>query len=419
MGRNIAEKILSDHIINGEIFPGNFIEVKVDFVFSNDVTGPLAIKEFNKIGIDKVFDPMRIAFIADHFTPAKDIRSAENVKLIKEFAKKHQTWWWEQGQVGIEHILLPEEGLVLPGDIVIGADSHTCTYGALGVFATGMGSTDIAYAMATGKIWMRVPETIKFIYYGHLKKWVSGKDLILYTISKIGVDGALYKVMEFSGPVARELTLSDRFTMSNMAIEAGGKAGIFEPDEKTVKWVEGRAKRSYKIYVSDSDAKYHNIIEINVNDIELQVAAPHLPSNSKPVWEFTNVKIDQVVIGSCTNGRIEDLRVTAQILAGRKVHPEVRLLVFPGSPAVLKQALKEGIIQTIIEAGGVVSPPTCGPCLGGHMGVLASGEVAVSTTNRNFKGRMGHPDSLVYLTSPPVAAASAVLGRIAHPDELK
>lgn len=419
MGMTITEKILASHSGKEEVKPGEFIEAEVDLALGNDITAPLAINEFKRTGIKKVWDRDKIALIPDHFTPNKDIKSAMQARMLREFAKEYGIKnYFEVGRVGIEHCLLPEQGLVLPGDLVIGADSHTCTYGALGAFSTGVGSTDLAAVFITGKIWLKVPESMKFIYFGKLNKWVCGKDLILWTIGKIGVDGANYKAMEFTGEVIKELSMADRFTMANMAIEAGGKNGIFEVDEKTIEYVKPRAKREFRIFKSDDDAQYSEIIDIDVSKIYPQVAVPHLPSNSVDVRELENIKIDQVVIGSCTNGRIEDLRIAAEILKGRKVHPEVRLLIFPGTQEVYKQALKEGLIDIFIEAEGVVSPPTCGPCLGGHMGILAEGEVALSTTNRNFVGRMGHPTSKIYLSSPAVAAASAILGKISHPDEV-
>jgi len=419
VGMTIGEKILAAHCGKEKVEPGEFIEANLDLILANDITAPLAIKEFEKTGVNKVWDNTKIALIPDHFTPNKDIKSAIQVKILREFAKKYNIkYYFEIGRAGIEHALLPEQGIVLPGDLVIGADSHTCTYGALGAFSTGVGSTDFAAALITGKAWFKVPETIKFIYYGKLNKWVYGKDLILYTIGKISVSGALYKVMEFTGETVKELSIYSRFTMSNMAIEAGGKAGIFEPDEKTIEFVEKRKKREYKIYKSDKDARYSEVIEIDVSKITPQVAVPHLPENSKPVEEVEGIKIDQVVIGSCTNGWLEDLEIAARILAGKKVHSDVRLIVIPATPTIYKEAMKKGIIDVFIEAGAAVSTPTCGPCLGGHMGVLAPGEKAVATTNRNFIGRMGDKTSEVYLANPAVAAASAVKGAIAHPDSI-
>lgn len=419
MGMTMTEKLLADHAGKEEVKPGELINARVDLVLGNDITAPVAIKEFAKIGIGKVFDPERIALVPDHFTPNKDIKSAEQAKILRDFAKQYEiVYYFEVGRMGIEHCLLPEQGLVGPGDLVIGADSHTCTYGALGAFSTGVGSTDMAAAMALGEVWLKVPPSIRFHYYGSLPPWVGGKDLILYTIGQIGVDGALYSAMEFTGEAVNALTMDDRFTMANMAIEAGAKNGIFPVDEKTLAYIEGRLKRSYKNYQSDPGAEYAKEYEFDVSRLEPQVALPHLPENVRPLSEVTGVYIDQVVIGSCTNGRIKDLREAAEILKGKKVHPEVRLIVIPGTQGIYLQALQEGLIEIFVEAGGVVSTPTCGPCLGGHMGILAQGEKAVSTTNRNFVGRMGHPKSEVFLAGPAVAAASAVKGRIAHPREV-
>ncbi|WP_457570092.1 3-isopropylmalate dehydratase large subunit [Desulfurobacterium sp.] len=419
MGMTITQKILAEHAGKKEVHPGELIMCKVDIALANDVTAPIAIKRIKELGAEKVFDKDKIALVPDHFTPAKDIKSAEQVKMMRDFAREFNiTHFWNEGRVGIEHALLPEQGVVVPGDVVIGADSHTCTYGAIGAFSTGVGSTDMAYAWLTGEVWFKVPEQIKFIYYGKRQKWVSGKDLILYVIGKIGVDGALYKTMEHTGEAIRELPIDDRFTICNMAIEAGAKNGIIEPDEITLEYVKNRAKRPFKLYKSDPDAEYSEIHEIDVSKIEPQVAFPHLPSNTRPVTESTHVTIDQVVIGSCTNGRITDLRIAAEILKGKKVNPNVRCIVIPATQEIYKQAMDEGLIDIFIDAECVVSTPTCGPCLGGHMGILAKGERAVATTNRNFVGRMGHPESEVYLASPAVAAASAILGRIAHPDEV-
>lgn len=419
MGMTIAEKILAEHAGKKEVSAGEIINAKVDLVLANDITAPIAIKEFEKLGLKDVFDREKIALVPDHFTPQKDIKAAEQCKMLREFAYKYKIkHYFEIGRVGIEHALLPEQGLVLPGDLVIGADSHTCTYGALGAFATGVGSTDAAVAMATGECWFKVPETIKFIYYGSLQRWVGGKDLILYTIGDIGVDGASYMAMEFTGEVIDRMPMAGRFTMCNMAIEAGAKAGIIVPDKITEEYVKGRAKRAYKIYNSDPDAQYAEVREYDCSKISPMVACPHLPSNVKPAKELTHIKIDQVVIGSCTNGRLEDLREAAAVLKGRKVHPEVRMIIIPATQLIYMEALKEGLIEIFIEAQAVVSPPTCGPCLGGHMGILAKGERAIATTNRNFVGRMGHPESEVYLSSPAVAAASGVLGRIGVPEEL-
>lgn len=421
MGMTITEKILASHAGLAQVSPGELINVKVDLALGNDITAPVAINEFAKIGLDKVFDKDKIALVPDHFTPNKDIKSAEQAKMLREFAKKHQlTNYFEVGRMGIEHCLLPEQGLVLPGDVIIGADSHTCTYGALGAFSTGVGSTDLAAAMATGEVWFKVPEAIKFIVKGNKwQKWVSGKDIILYIIGQIGVDGALYQSMEFAGEAISALSMEGRFTMANMAIEAGGKNGIFAVDEKTIDFVKGRAKRDYKVYQSDDDANYVEIFEYDIADIEPQVAFPHLPENTKNISDVGNVTIDQSVIGSCTNGRIEDLRVAANIFKGQKVNDNVRCVVFPGTQTIFKQAMHEGLIDIFIDANVAVSTPTCGPCLGGHMGILAKGEKAIATTNRNFVGRMGHPESEVYLSNPAIAAASAILGRIASPEEVR
>lgn len=415
----LSEKILAAHTGREKVSPGEFINVKVDLVLSNDITAPIAIKEFNRLGVASVFDPTRVVMVPDHFCPNKDIQSAEQAKMMREFALKHKIVYFEIGQMGIEHVILPEKGLVLPGDVVVGADSHTCTYGALGAFATGMGSTDIAVAMATGEIWMKVPPSIKFIFHGKTGKWVGGKDLILYTIGQIGVDGALYSAMEFHGDAVDSLPMDGRFTMANMAIEAGAKAGIFHVDAKTRRYLKGRASRNYIEYTADTNAEYARVIEYDATAIEPQIAFPHLPSNTRPVSRAGNIKIDQVVIGSCTNGRLDDLRLAASLLKDRKVYAGVRCIIIPGSQQIYMDALKEGLIEIFIKAGAVVSTPTCGPCLGGYMGVLAAGERCLSTTNRNFVGRMGHETSEVYLSNPAVAAASAVLGRIASPEEVR
>ncbi len=414
----LADKILAAHTARETVSTGEFINVRVDLILANDITAPIAIGEFRKIGVGRVFDPKKIVMVPDHFTPNKDIASAEQAKLVRDFAREQGVIYFEVGRVGIEHVLLPEQGLVLPGDVVIGADSHTCTYGALGAFATGMGSTDIAAAMATGDVWMKVPPTIKLVYFGSLGNWVMGKDLILYTIGDIGVDGALYSAMEFTGEAIDALSIDGRFTMANMAVEAGAKAGIFRVDNKTQLYIKPRAKRPYRVYEPDNEASYARVIEYDVSRIEPQVALPHSPATVRPVSQVENTEIDQVLIGSCTNGRIEDLQVSAQVLKGRKVHPRVRCIIIPGSQEVYLDALTRGLIEVFIKAGAAVSAPTCGPCLGGHMGVLAAGERCVSTTNRNFVGRMGHPESEVYLANPAVAAASAVLGRIASPEEI-
>lgn len=419
MGMTMVEKIIAAHTDYDTVKPGQIVNARVDMVLGNDVTTPVAIKEFEKIGVDRVFDKDRVALVPDHFTPNKDIKSAEHAKMLREFARKYSiTNYFEIGQMGIEHCLLPEKGLALPGEIIVGADSHTCTYGALNALATGVGSTDIAAAMAIGKLWFRVPETIKFVYSGNLSPWVSGKDLILYTIGDIGVDGALYQAMEFTGEVIDKLSMDGRMTMSNMAIEAGGKCGLIACDEKTKEYLKDRAVRDYTPYNSDPDADYVRVIEYDVSQIEPQVAFPHLPENTRPVSKAGDVKLDQAVIGSCTNGRIEDLRIAAQILKGKKVQQDVRCIILPGTQEIYKQAMKEGLAEIFIDAGAVISTPTCGPCLGGHMGILAKGERAISTTNRNFVGRMGHPESEVYLASPAVAAASAVKGYIVHPEEV-
>lgn len=419
MGMTITEKIIAAHCDRDEVRAGEFVYARVDLCMGNDITAPIAIEELERAGLKKVFDPNRIVLVPDHFTPNKDIASAQQAKRLRMFARKHGIQhYFEIGRMGIEHALLPEKGLVLPGDLVIGADSHTCTYGALGAFATGVGSTDLAACFALGTVWLKVPESIKFVYKGQRRPWVSGKDLILYTIGDIGVDGALYKAMEFTGDAISDLPMDDRFTMCNMAIEAGAKNGIIAPDGYTKDYVEDRAQRQYTFYASDRDAQYCLVKEYDVSKIEPQVALPSLPENTRPVSEVKDVAIDQVVIGSCTNGRIADLRVAAEILRGRKVAPTVRCIIIPATQGVYRQALKEGLIDVFVDAEAVVSTPTCGPCLGGHMGILAEGERALATTNRNFVGRMGHPKSEVYLCGPAVAAASAVVGRIAHPDEV-
>ena len=417
-GSTLAEKILAAHSGREKVSPGEFLSVTVDLVMANDITAPIAIKEFERIGVPSVFDPERVVMVADHFVPNKDIPSAEQAKMMKEFAREQRLVYFEAGKGGIEHVLLPEQGLVVPGDVVVGADSHTCTYGALGAFATGMGSTDITAAMATGEIWMKVPPSIKLVYSGKANKWVSGKDLILHTIGDIGVDGARYAAMELGGDAIDALPLSGRLTMANMAIEAGTKVGIFRADKKTLAYVQGRGKRPHKVYAPDEDAHYDRVIEYDVSRIEPQVAFPHLPSNNKPISEVGEVRIDQAVVGSCTNGRIEDLEAAAELLKWRKVHPDVRLIVIPGSQEVYLEAMRRGLIEIFVRSGAAVSTPTCGPCLGGYMGVLAAGEKCVSTTNRNFVGRMGSPQSEVYLANPAVAAASAILGRIGGPDEV-
>jgi 3-isopropylmalate/(R)-2-methylmalate dehydratase large subunit len=420
MGMTITEKILADHAGLKEVAAGQLINARLDLVLANDITGPMAIREFRKIGVDKVFDKDKVVLIPDHFAPAKDIPSAQQCVDIKDFSREQElSGYYEVGRNGIEHCFLPEQGLVVPGDVVIGADSHTCTYGGLGAFSTGVGSTDLAVGMAMGELWFRVPESIKFVLYGKPRnRWVTGKDYILAIIGKIGVDGAQYKTMELTGEAIADLSLDGRLTMTNMAIEAGAKNGIIAPDEKTISYVQKRGRKPWKAYTSDADAEYTEVIEIDVTNLEPQVAFPHLPSNTRNVGDAHRVKIDQAVIGSCTNGRWEDLIAAAGILKGKKIHPDVRAIVIPGTQEIYLRAVKEGLVEVFVEAGAVVSTPTCGPCLGGYMGILAKGERAVSTTNRNFVGRMGHPESEVYLASPAVAAASAVLGRIASPEEV-
>jgi len=420
VGMTITEKILAAHADLKEVHPGMLINARVDIALGNDITAPIAIEEFQKAGGQRVFDKDKVVLIPDHFTPNKDISSAQQCKFVREFAKSQTlTHYYEGGEVGVEHALLPEKGIVLPGDLVIGADSHTCTYGALGAFATGVGSTDLAAAMLTGEVWFKVPESMKFVLFGKLRPWVSGKDLILYIIGKIGVDGALYKAMEITGETIISLGMADRMSMANMAIEAGAKNGIFACDDITRAYVKPRAKRPWTEYASDADASYCETIEIDCSRIEPQVAFPHLPSNAKGISDVGDVRIDQAVIGSCTNGRIEDLRVAAQVLKGRKAASHVRLLIIPATPEVYRMAMDEGLMNIFMDANAIISPPTCGPCLGGHMGILAQGERAVATTNRNFVGRMGHPGSEVYLSNPAVAAASAIMGKLAGPDELK
>ncbi len=419
MGMTIAEKILAAHTDAHEVKPSDIVKVNVDVALANDITAPLAIKAFQTGGQAKLADPDRVVFVLDHFTPNKDIASANQCKMVRDFAHNHELKnFFDGGEVGVEHALLPEKGLVLPGDLVIGADSHTCTYGALGAFATGVGSTDLAAAMMTAQAWMKVPESMKFVFKGELLPWVGGKDLILYLIGDIGVDGGLYRVLEIEGPAVTSLDLSNRLTMSNMAIEAGAKAGIIKADDKTMAYVKPRAKRPYTVFESDADARYAAFREYDCANIEPQVAFPHLPANTRPISEVGEVRIDQVVIGSCTNGRIEDLRVSAGILKGQKIDKRVRCVVLPATPEVFLQAEEEGLIRIFLQAGAIIGPPSCGPCLGGHLGILAKGEKALATTNRNFVGRMGDPGSEVYLSGPAVAAASAVTGRISSPSEV-
>ncbi|HHT9135970.1 MAG TPA: 3-isopropylmalate dehydratase large subunit [Candidatus Wunengus sp. YC60] len=419
MGMTITEKIIAAHAGLKEVHPGQFVYANVDICLGNDITAPIAIEEFEKAGVGNVFDPEKIVLVPDHFTPNKDIKSAQQSKSLRIFAEKHRLkHYFEIGRMGIEHALLPEKGIVAPGDLVIGADSHTCTYGALGAFSTGVGSTDLAACFATGKVWLKVPESIKFVFHGKVKNWTSGKDLILYTIGKIGVDGALYKAMEFTGSAISQLPMDDRFAICNMAIEAGAKSGIIAPDKNTEEYIKGRVGKKHVTYQSDPECNYTKTYEFNADEISPQIALPSLPENTKPVEEVSGIKIDQVVIGSCTNGRISDLRVAAQFLKGKKAHPSIRLIIIPATQDIYKQALQEGLIEVFIDAEAVVSTPTCGPCLGGHMGILAEGERALSTTNRNFVGRMGHPKSEIYLCSPAVAAASAITGKITPPDEI-
>ncbi|MDF2504418.1 3-isopropylmalate dehydratase large subunit [Clostridium sp.] len=418
-GMTMTQKIIAAHAGLDYVEAGQLVNADLDLVLGNDITGPVAIKEFRKLGLDKVFDKNKIALVPDHFTPNKDIKSAEHCKMVREFAKEMEIVnYFEVGEMGIEHALLPEKGLTIPGDIIIGADSHTCTYGALGAFSTGGGSTDMAVGMATGKAWFKVPEAIKFVLKGKFNKWVSGKDLILHIIGMIGVDGALYKSMEFVGEGVKEITMDGRFTIANMAIEAGAKNGIFPVDEKAIEYVTGRTDREWKVFEADEDAEYSQVIEIDLSEVKSTVSFPHLPDNTRTIDEVGEVKIDQAVIGSCTNGRIEDLRVAAEILKGKKVKKGMRVIILPGTQNIYLQALEEGLAKIFVEAGAVFSTPTCGPCLGGYMGILAKGERAISTTNRNFVGRMGHPESEVYLASPAIAAASALAGKIVSPEEV-
>jgi len=415
----ITEKILAAHAGREFVIPGDLIEVKVDLALANDITAPLAISVFREIGKQQVFDREKIALVADHFVPNKDILSAQQVKLMREFASEQNLrHYYEMGDGGVEHVILPEKGLVVPGDLVVGADSHTCTYGALGAFSTGVGSTDLGAVMATGQAWLKVPPTIRVEYEGKLHAWVGGKDLILFTLGQIGVEGANYKSLEFAGEVIRNLPMDHRFTMANMAVEGGAKNGIVEPDDLTADYVSLRATRGPLMLRSDEGAIYDRVIRVRADELEPQVAFPHSPDKVRPVSRVGLVPLDQVFIGSCTNGRLDDLRVVAAILKGKRVANGMRLIVLPGSQLIYKAAIQEGLLEVFVDAGAVVGPPSCGPCLGGHLGILAEGEKALSTTNRNFPGRMGHPNSEVYLSGPAVAAASAVLGRIGSPDEL-
>lgn len=415
----LTEKILAAHAGAKSVRPGDLIEARIDFCFANDITAPLAIREFERTGAATVFDRERVAMVPDHYAPNKDIASAEQCKIMREFVRRHDLpHYYEVGRSGIAHVLLAEDGLVLPGETFVGADSHTCNHGALGAFSTGVGSSDLAAVMATGALWFRVPESMRFVFRGKPAPWVTGKDLVLQIIGEIGVDGARYAAMEFAGEALRYLTMDERFSITNMAVEAGGKNGIMEPDDVVLDWVRPRARRPFTPVYADPGARYASVREYDTSRLEPVVSAPSSPGNVVPVREAAGVRVDQCFIGTCTNGRLEDLRVAARFLAGRKVHPHTRLMVIPATPAIYRQALKEGLIEIFLDAGAVVSASTCGPCIGGHMGVLASGEVCVSTSSRNFVGRMGHRESRVYLSGPAVAAASAVLGRLAHPDEV-
>lgn len=420
MGMTMTQKILADHAGLPSVTVGQLINAKVDFVLGNDITGPVAIQEFNRSGFTEVFDPQRIALVMDHFAPNKDIKAAEQCKMCRDFAGlKQLEHFYDVGEMGIEHALLPEKGLVASGELIIGADSHTCTYGALGAFSTGVGSTDLAAAMATGKVWFKVPSAIKFVLTGKLQPYVSGKDVILHIIGMLGVDGALYQSMEFGGSGLANLTMDDRLAMANMAIEAGAKNGIFEVDDITREYMKDRVRREYKVFYADEDAEYSRVIPIDLSTIEPTVAFPHLPENVRTPEDFGDIPIDQVVIGSCTNGRLSDIRIAAEIMKGRKVAKGVRVIVIPATQAIYKEAMKLGYLETLLDAGCAISTPTCGPCLGGHMGILAQGERCVATTNRNFVGRMGHTQSEIYLASPAVAAASAVAGKLTAPGQLK
>ena len=417
----ITEKIFARHSNKDFVKPGDLLEANIDIALANDITGPIAIEEFKKTQIQKVFDKSKVVLVPDHFVPNKDIKSALQAKILREFAKEQNlTYRFEVGTMGIEHALLPEKGIVTSGDLIIGADSHTCTYGALGAFSTGVGSTDLGCAMASGSTWFKVPSSIKVIFNGKLKKYVTAKDLILFLIGDIGVDGALYKALEFSGSVIKEMTMDQRFTICNMAIEAGAKNGIIEPDDITKEYLKDRSVRTPDFIYSDKDAQYENVLEYDVSELEPQVAYPHLPENTHPISQAIadNIKINQVVIGSCTNGRLEDIKMAAEIFKGRKVHPDVRAIVFPATQDIILKSIELGYYQTLIEANVAISTPTCGPCLGGHCGILAENEVCVSTTNRNFVGRMGDTSSKIYLASPYIAAASAIMGRVASPLEL-
>ena len=419
MGMTMTQKILAAHAGLSDVKAGQLIEADLDLVLGNDITSPVAINEMKKFDTETVFDKDKIALVMDHFIPNKDIKSAENCKCCRDFACRHEiSNYFDVGQMGIEHALLPEKGLVVAGDAVIGADSHTCTYGALGAFSTGVGSTDMAAGMVTGKAWFKVPSALKFELVGKPGGWVSGKDVILHIIGMIGVDGALYKSMEFTGEGIKNLTMDDRFTICNMAIEAGGKNGIFPVDDLAVQYMKEHSKREFTVYEADSDAEYDEVYTIDLSDLKPTVAFPHLPENTKTIGSFGDIMVDQSVIGSCTNGRIDDMRIAAKVMKGRKVAKNVRCIVIPATQEIYLQAMREGLLEIFIEAGAIVSTPTCGPCLGGYMGILAAGERCISTTNRNFVGRMGHVDSEVYLASPAIAAASAITGKISAPEEL-
>ncbi|MFO7952868.1 MAG: 3-isopropylmalate dehydratase large subunit [Bacillota bacterium] len=419
-GATMVEKIMASNSGKSKVAPGDLVNTRVDLALGNDITAPVAIKEFERFELEKVFDQDKIVLVPDHFTPNKDIASAEQSRDVRNFAKKYNIkHYYEIGRMGVEHALLPEQGLIHPGMVIIGADSHTCTYGALGAFSTGVGSTDLAAAMAIGEAWFKVPSTMRFQYNGTLPSFVGGKDLILYTIGQIGVDGARYRAMEFAGEAVENLSMDGRLTMANMAIEAGGKCGYIQPDETTLQYLDGRVKDDYTCVFSDKNACYETVYQFAVSNLEPQIAFPSSPENVHPVSEAAGTKIDQVVIGSCTNGRIEDLRMAAAVIKNKKVHPGIRLMVIPATQLIYRQALEEGLLATFIDAEAAVSTPTCGPCLGGHMGILARGERALATTNRNFVGRMGHPESEVYLCNPAVAAASAVAGEVVHPEEVK
>jgi 3-isopropylmalate/(R)-2-methylmalate dehydratase large subunit len=419
MGMTITEKILAAHAGKRDVRPGELVDCALDMVMANDITAPIAIKEFEKVGAREMFDPERVTFVLSHFVPAKDIRSAEQCRIVRDFARKHRMkYFFDEGRGGIEHILLPQEGLALPGDIVLGADSHSCTYGGLGCFSTGVGSTDLAAALIMGQTWFKVPESMKFHFHGTARPWVTAKDMILHVIGMIGVDGATYRAMEFTGEAVKMLSVDARLTLCNMAIEAGGKSGIVTPDEVTLEYVGPRAKRPWTFHESDPDARYHSVYDIDMGTLDLQVACPYSPDNVKPLDDVAGVEVDQVFIGSCTNARLEDLRIAASIMRGKKVAPYLRCIVIPATHEVFRQAMKEGLIEVFSDAGCAISEATCGPCLGGHSGVLGPEEVCVSTSNRNFPGRMGHVKARVYLASPAVAAATAVTGKLARPEEV-